>query len=195
MARFWKSILGGVIIILAALAIGVFHNALRKNKIPLILASDFESGRSLQRNKTSPLTPSKDERGEAPLSPADSTSQVKAANEGILTLKEAKRLFDEEEATFIDARSERSFAEGHISGAINIPYDKLSEYYETLTSRISHEETAVCYCWGPSCDFSDNLASELRLMGYENVLIFRGGWEKWTENNLPTEISETNNDK
>ena len=42
-------------------------------------------------------------------------------------------------------------------------------------------------CAGPECEDSELLARELYTMGYTNLLVFRGGYEAWTEAGLPVE--------
>jgi rhodanese-related sulfurtransferase len=91
----------------------------------------------------------------------------------------------------MDAREEEAYDDGHIPGAMNVPYDKLPKYYGTITSTIAKDQIIVCYCWGPNCDFSDNLASELAMMGYKNVVVFRGGWDEWQEAGYPIERIKT----
>ncbi|RDV28980.1 rhodanese-like domain-containing protein [Alteromonas aestuariivivens] len=44
----------------------------------------------------------------------------------------------------IDVRSAEEFAEGHIPGAINMPYDKIGEYVSSL--RAYQNKPVVLYC-------------------------------------------------
>ena len=81
--------------------------------------------------------------------------------------------------TPVDARSAAEYDTGHIPGAINVPIDRLSDYLNELTSMIDVDAEVVCYCNGPSCDFSDQLATELKFLGYTRVMVFTGGWEHW----------------
>jgi len=161
---------GGVVIIVAATAIGIAQNAARSNPMKLI-----------QNEVAATATNS------AAADTAGADTSRTAMPEGTISLAQMKRLFDEGNAFILDARAPDAFAEGHIPGAINIPYDKLPDYTSTLTDEVPMEMPVVCYCWGPECDFSDQLATELRFMNYANVLVFTGGWEEWTAAGYPTE--------
>ncbi len=166
MKSVFSSILGGLVIIAAATLIGVVVNAVRPGGVPLI-------------QKTVPVpTPS---RADADSSAADST----ASRAGTISLSEMKRIFDEGNAFIIDARDPSEFSQGHIPRAINIPYDHLPEYLDMLNAEVPTDAQVVVYCRGPHCDFSDQLATELRILGYENVSVFTGGWEQWTEAGYP----------
>lgn len=56
--------------------------------------------------------------------------------------KELLTMKDEEDAILVDARSEEAYAEGHIEGAINIPFAKLQENPEQLPK----EKKILLYC-------------------------------------------------
>jgi rhodanese-related sulfurtransferase len=38
----------------------------------------------------------------------------------------------------------------------------------------------VCYCQSDTCEDSENLAREMKFMGYKNVLRYKGGWDEWS---------------
>jgi rhodanese-related sulfurtransferase len=164
------------VIILAATAIGIAQNAVSSNPIKLI-----QDG--------APVSTAQKHGGDA--ATADSagagSGAAQALPEGSISLSEMKTLFDGGNAFILDARPPDGFAEGHIPGAINIPYDKLPDYVDKLNDEVPQELTVVCYCWGPECDFSDQLATELKFMGYQDVIVFTGGWEEWTAAGYPTE--------
>lgn len=85
---------------------------------------------------------------------------------------------------FIDARMPEEFAEGHIKGAINIPFDG-DESYRNILNSFSKEEILVTYCSGTECDLSILLGDELFEKGFKKVYIFFGGWNDWVEKNYP----------
>jgi rhodanese-related sulfurtransferase len=87
---------------------------------------------------------------------------------------------------FIDARAPEEYAEGHIKGAINIPFYG-SENYESVLNEINKEEVIVTYCNGDDCDLSILLADEIFGKGFKKVYIFFGGWNDWKTNNYPIE--------
>jgi rhodanese-related sulfurtransferase len=87
---------------------------------------------------------------------------------------------------FIDARPAEEYREGHIKGAINIPFYG-SENYEDVLSKIPKTETIVTYCSGDDCDLSILLGDELFKKGYNRIYVFFGGWNDWKRLGYPTE--------
>lgn len=85
---------------------------------------------------------------------------------------------------FIDARMPEEYAEGHIKGAINIPFDG-DESYRNILNSFSKDEILVTYCSGTECDLSVLLGDELFEKGFKRVYIFFGGWNDWVERNYP----------
>lgn len=86
---------------------------------------------------------------------------------------------------FIDARPVEEFTEGHIKGAVNIPFYG-SENYENILNKISKDEFVVTYCSGEDCDLSILLGDELFNKGYKKVYVFFGGWNDWLNKGYPT---------
>ena len=116
----------------------------------------------------------------------DSTASVAPA-EGVVTLEQMKQLFDSGGAVIIDARSTTEYEEGHIPGAINIPHDRIPEFMDVLNTEVSTDARVVAYCRSVTCDFSDLLATEMKVIGYQDVSVFSGGWDEWTKAKYPTE--------
>ncbi|MDP4173358.1 MAG: rhodanese-like domain-containing protein [Bacteroidota bacterium] len=100
-----------------------------------------------------------------------------------ISLKEALKLY-QANVTFIDAREEEDYQNGHIKNAINIPYAKLENYKQKLIG-ISKDEPLVSYCGGSDCDLSIMLGNKLTSLGYDKVFIFFGGWNTWENANYP----------
>jgi rhodanese-related sulfurtransferase len=160
----------------AATLAGIAHNSLRSQPMALI-----------PRVQTGPAGTSDSAAGGITAS-ADSNSSSSALSEGLISIEELKASMAGQDVFIIDARAETAFHDGHITGALNVPYDRFTEYYDFLLSSIPMDATVICYCWSPTCDFSDQLAQELRFMGYTNVLICREGWDAWQEAGYPSEI-------
>jgi len=85
---------------------------------------------------------------------------------------------------FIDARSKEEFAEGHIKGAINIPFYG-SENYLSVINSLNKKEIVITYCSGADCDISILSGDELFKMGFKRVYVFIGGFDEWTKSNYP----------
>jgi rhodanese-related sulfurtransferase len=86
---------------------------------------------------------------------------------------------------FIDSRSAEEFAEGHVKGAVNIPFYG-SENYLDVIKRLNKNEIVVTYCSSADCDISILSGEELFEMGFKKVYVFIGGYDEWTKNNYPT---------
>ena len=89
------------------------------------------------------------------------------------------------EAIFVDARSPAQYKNGHIKGALNIPFQRLDEYYEVIDERIPSNKMIITYCEGGECELSTMLARELLQMGYSNIWVLDGGWSQWVKQGLP----------
>jgi rhodanese-related sulfurtransferase len=186
--HFIGQLCGGAALIVVSLLIGIAYNTFISNKVQLlpaigqaetVNAALSDTAATPDNNATTPAVAATPDTQVAPVLPK--------GVQAFVPLEKAKALFDGKTALFIDARGEDAFEEGHIPGAMNVPYDQLVDYYESLTASVATDRLIVVYCWSKTCDFSDSLASELVLMGYTNIVIFRGGWEEWQAAGFPTE--------
>ena len=89
---------------------------------------------------------------------------------------------------FVDARAEEYLLEGFIAGAIaDDDVEVLSEKINTL---IGLDKGFVIYCSDDDCGSSEELAYELQDIGFNNILVFKGGWRSWTDAGLEIEYNE-----
>jgi rhodanese-related sulfurtransferase len=196
--NFWRNLAGGFLIILVASVVGVAQNAVRGNPIKLIprmASANMPSGQNEGAGSETASTPADPATGEPQDQDAEAHDAGAVSNpgevEGAGLDKEAvKSLMEAGTAYIIDARDAAEYEEGHIPGAINIPYSKLADYYARLTDLVPLDGAVVCYCRSIDCDLSDSLAKELRLMGYANVKLYRGGWMEWSAAGFPAETGK-----
>ncbi len=86
----------------------------------------------------------------------------------------------------IDGRSESAYHEGHILGAVNIPYIQRDYFSEQLLSNVARETPIIVYCSGKNCNTSVELAKSLsQKFGFIHVQVFAGGWEEWIKGKNP----------
>jgi rhodanese-related sulfurtransferase len=199
MMSFVKDLLGGILIALVAGAIAVAQNAIRKDGIPLIprvvtpaigkeeaptssLDDPARPGASGEGGAAVPGTTA--DPSDQGVSPASPTAEELAS--ALVSRERLKVLLGEGRIVLIDARPAREYEEGHIAGAISVPYEKFSEYFDKLTTTIPYTAMIVCYCRSETCDDSESLARELKFMGYLNVMLFKGGWDDWSSAGYPT---------
>jgi|WetSurMetagenome_2_1015567.scaffolds.fasta_scaffold86943_2 rhodanese-related sulfurtransferase len=152
----------GMAILLLASAIALFVNQLRLEGLPLV--ADWSPEAQLK------------------LDSGDSLA---------ISLDEVEALFISRSALFLDARSRDLFAEGHIQGAANLPWDEFDQSFALVMADIPQETPLVTYCDGESCGLSKDLAIALLEKGYTNVRVLVNGWTLWQEKNLPLELPAT----
>lgn len=97
---------------------------------------------------------------------------------------EAEDLFAGGNAVFLDSRTEEKYLEGHVLGAINIPFESGERIVEEQIA-FPREKTLIVYCDGNECQSSVLLAKALAKYGFEDIRVFFGGWVEWVAAGLP----------
>lgn len=77
----------------------------------------------------------------------------------------------------LDVRGEALYQQGHIAGALNIPYGRLNE--KTLAS-LPIDRLIVVYCAGPHCNATEKAAIRLAKLG-RPVKKMIGGVTGWVD--------------
>jgi rhodanese-related sulfurtransferase len=100
-------------------------------------------------------------------------------------------------AVVIDSRVASEYAEGHIKGALNVPYREKSEKAVNFDSgqdefnlaKLPSDKAAaiVIYCNGPECWKSFKASTVAIKGGYTNILWYREGFPEWKSKGLPSE--------
>ena len=100
-------------------------------------------------------------------------------------------------AVVIDSRVASEFAEGHIKGAVNVPYREKSQKSTAFDAsqddfnlaKLPADKAAplVIYCNGPECWKSFKASSAALKGGYTNVLWYRLGFPDWKAKGHPVE--------
>jgi rhodanese-related sulfurtransferase len=103
----------------------------------------------------------------------------------IISLEEARELFETHEATFIDARPEEQYHEGHITGALSLPWQRVNDYFFEIAEQLDPSKPIISYCDGETCDLSHELALFLVDMGFSNSKVLVNGWSLWVKAGLP----------
>ena len=93
-----------------------------------------------------------------------------------------KKFWDAGAALFVDARSAAEYAEGHIPGAVNLPFDDVFRNPDKAKALDTKGRAIIItYCGGGDCDLSRNLAFSLIDAGRRKVLVFLDGVPGWKE--------------
>lgn len=112
--------------------------------------------------------------GEAAVATADSRFPI-------VSVTDAKRVFDAGEGVFVDARSGDHYKAGHIPGACSLPLYQMDDCLLPFLDAVPPDAVVIVYCSSLTCEDSHLLAEELANMGYRNVRIFAGGMAAWRE--------------
>jgi len=96
-----------------------------------------------------------------------------------------RRLYAANAAVFVDARSAGEYAEAHIAGAVNVPFEDVFRDPKRLETFDARGLPVVTYCGGGDCDLSRNLAFSLIDAGKRRVVVFLGGLPEWEQAGLP----------
>jgi len=102
-----------------------------------------------------------------------------------ISLQAVKLFVDAAGAVIIDAREDYEYAEGHIPGAISMPYDEVSAEPERLANLDAGGRPIIVYCGGGACELSLTLAWDLISAGQGKVVVFMGGYPEWQEAGYP----------
>ena len=104
-------------------------------------------------------------------------------------LASIRKLYDAGVTTIVDARSPEEYAEGHIAGAVNMPFDEVFKDPDKVKALVTHgRPIIVTYCGGGDCDLSRNLAFSLIDAGHKKVLVFLEGYPAWKDSGAPVTI-------
>lgn len=105
----------------------------------------------------------------------------------LISLDDAKKHFIDQTAVFLDARCEDCYYQGHIKGAVSLPYDQMEDLFLEVTEEVSPDTLMITYCDGEGCSFSEDLALFLIEAGYNTVKVLVNGWSLWQQSRLPIE--------
>jgi rhodanese-related sulfurtransferase len=107
-----------------------------------------------------------------------------------ISLDYAMMKFQSKNVIFLDARYTADFEEGHIDGAINLPWEEYEDYASDILPKLPQDEEIIAYCDGTECETSLLLARELVELGYTHIKVFFGGWQEWQEAGLSVETGK-----
>ena len=180
--NFVKELIGGVVIMAVATVIGIAHNAVRSDPVPLMFKQPV-------RSPTPAATEAEPVDSQAADSPTDidptpSVTETELAN-GVISMERVRIVMESGTTIIIDARAASQYEESHIPGAISIPTENFYDY--DISSLVPYDVDVIVYCNSITCDLGEQLAREMRSMEYERIVVYRGGWDEWAEAGYPAE--------
>jgi rhodanese-related sulfurtransferase len=90
-------------------------------------------------------------------------------------------LINREGAVVLDIRDKKDYADGHIAGAVNMPYATMDSRMEELDPYKQTPVVLVCKIG----QHAGTAGRKLRAQGFENVRRLSGGMAEWTSASLP----------
>jgi rhodanese-related sulfurtransferase len=108
-----------------------------------------------------------------------------------ISLQEAEDLWFNQQALFVDSRSEEEYGKGHIPGAVSVSLEEVNKGRKNLLEQLPSNRLLVIYCEGGDCLTSLNLGKLLYQKGFKNIRIFSGGWNEWVAAGKPVEKDVT----
>jgi rhodanese-related sulfurtransferase len=108
----------------------------------------------------------------------------------VVPQEEARRLFAGQGTLFLDARPAHQYAEGHIQGALSLPWQEVDQSFGEMSGRLEQAASIITYCDGESCDLSHELALFFQQMGFKNFRVLVNGWTVWHDAGLPTQMGD-----
>ncbi len=115
--------------------------------------------------------------------------QGKKEKKSSVSVEKVYEIYKEGNCFFVDARSFKDYANGHIEGAINIPFhsNKKTDYIMKAIDILNGAKHVVVYCDGSECGLSKMLAKDLLNAGLkkEKLIIFTEGYEVWKKKGYP----------
>lgn len=119
-------------------------------------------------------------------SPAARLQAAAGSDDMVIPMEQAIAFHETRGAVFVDARSPAEFAEGHIAGAINVPWENAFDYIDRFFAAVPDDSTVIIvYCDGEGCLLSEELVRLLRDMGYANARVLVNGWTLWRRHGYP----------
>lgn len=85
---------------------------------------------------------------------------------------------------WLDPRTTEEYAEGHIPGALSLPFPAIEQDHESF---LRNAGTIVVYDTNWDDVIAVSASKRLMELGYKEVFTLRGGLEAWTADGNPTE--------
>jgi rhodanese-related sulfurtransferase len=98
----------------------------------------------------------------------------------VINTVQLKKLLVEKKTILLDARLPEEYKHGHIPTALNVPFESIGDYIDTIEG-LPKDKWIVCYCDGPPCDLGELLAFEMFMMEFPYVAIYAEGLDEWKQ--------------
>lgn len=90
-------------------------------------------------------------------------------------------------AVLVEALPEKYYRDWHLPGARHMPHDQVRQLAPSVLP--DRNAQIVVYCASATCQNSHIAARLLEQMGYNDVTVYGGGKQDWSEAKLPVDAS------
>ena len=102
-----------------------------------------------------------------------------------VTSGEVVRLMNREGAVVLDVRSKEEYTQGHIAGAVNLPYSKFTEKGDDIKVKMEKYEDKTLIIVDSAGQHAGAVCGKFKEWGVPNVVKLIGGISGWRSENLP----------
>jgi rhodanese-related sulfurtransferase len=100
-----------------------------------------------------------------------------------IDIVEMERVVEEGTIPLFDTRFFRDFNRGTIGNAKSMPINSSLSERQAILGDTPKSQRIVVFCQSSGCGFADEVAQFLKFNGYENTVIYRGGYREWSQRN------------
>jgi len=118
---------------------------------------------------------------------SDTHDKSQGADLKIILTAEAKAIFNQRSAVFVDARSTKNYDEAHIQGAESLSVRDFDRGIDNFIMKFPENSLFIIYCSGIDCSDSHLLASFLSEAGFSDISVYTEGFNGWLEAGYPIE--------
>lgn len=90
----------------------------------------------------------------------------------------------------VDARPLEEYIEGHVPGALHLPFEKFLEGRPQLLDVLDSTSQVIVYCGGGDCDASHKVEQQLANYGFKDIIVFEPGFPAWQSAGMAVEKGE-----
>ena len=108
-----------------------------------------------------------------------------------LSADEVMKHIEEGSAIIVDAREAKYYEEGRLPSAINLPAHQFGEYFADIGESLPQDYPMIIYCQGSPCDESLEVLENLKLLEFEKLYLYLGGWTEWINKGFMVESDQT----
>lgn len=98
-----------------------------------------------------------------------------------IDITETERAIESKTIQLYDARYSRDYVRGTIPSAKNLSINSSLTERQQMLGATPKSQRIVVFCQSSGCGYADEVAQFLKFYGYENVVIFRGGYREWSK--------------